>query len=411
MRIVLGVSGGIAAYKAIHVARQLKELGHELNVVPTSNALKFVGKATWEAISGNPVTDSVFDQIDTVNHVRLGQEADLVVIAPASANTIAKLANGLAQDLLTTTFLVTTAPVLVAPAMHTEMWWNRATQHNIQVLKDRGVHVLEPAVGRLTGADSGIGRLPEPEQITQAALELLAKTTSEAKVLDLAGVSLAVSAGGTRESLDPVRYLGNRSSGRQGVAIAQAALARGAKVTLVSANVGNDVLAPVSGHAKLQVVPVNDTAQLHQAMRQAQDEHQVLIMAAAVADYRPKVISAHKLKKTDSNTGLTIELEQNPDILAELVRERGANQLVIGFAAETGDERSDVLQHGKQKAIRKGADLLAINPVGETTGFGDVPNTLTIVDGLGEVVHTVAGTKLEVAHGLLDQVIARLHNE
>lgn len=397
MRIVLGVAGGIAAYKAALLLRLLREAGHDVRVVPTPAALEFVGAVTWEALSGRPVTTSVFEGADAVEHVRIGREADLVVVAPATADLLARAAAGLADDLLTATLLTATCPVLMAPAMHTEMWHHPATVANVATLRDRGVHVLDPDDGRLTGADSGPGRLPEPEAIAAAALALVEPPAAQ----DLAGRRVVVSAGGTREPLDPVRFLGNRSSGRQGVAIATDAARRGADVTLVAANVDAALLPD-----GVEVVTVETTAQLQEAMTERASTADVLVMAAAVADYRPAAVADAKVKK--SGDGLTISLVENPDVLAGLVAGAQPGQVVVGFAAETGDEHGSVLDHGRAKARRKGADLLAVNAVGAGTGFGDVPNAVVVLDAAGEVVTEASGSKTDVARGLLDAVVALL---
>jgi len=393
MRIVLGVSGGIAAYKAVLLLRLLREAGHDVRVVPTRAALEFVGRPTWEALSSQPVTTDVFEDVDQVAHVAIGQEADLVVVAPATADLLARAAAGRADDLLTATLLVTRAPVLMAPAMHTEMWQHPATVANVATLRERGIHVLEPASGRLTGADTGPGRLPEPDEIAAAALSLVATG-------DLTGRHVVVSAGGTREPLDPVRYLGNRSSGRQGVALARAAVARGAQVTLVGANLS------VPAPAGVELVTVGTADELRDAVRAAAKVADVVVMAAAVADYRPVNPAGTKLKKTGAPP--VLELVETVDILAELGHERlRENQVVVGFAAETGDETASVLEHGRAKARRKGADLLVVNAVGENQGFGTEDNTVTILSGDGEVVAEAAGSKDAVAHAVWDAVAAR----
>lgn len=395
MRIVLGVAGGIAAYKAVLLLRALREAGHDVRVVPTRAALEFVGRPTWEALSGQPVTSDVFEDVDQVAHVRIGQDADLVVVAPATADLLARAAAGLADDLLTATLLVTRAPVLLAPAMHTEMWEHPATVANVATLRARGVHVLDPASGRLTGADSGPGRLPEPEEIAAAALALV-------RPQDLAGRRVVVSAGGTREPLDPVRFLGNRSSGRQGVALAGAAAARGAHVTLVAANVSVPVPAGV------EVVQVGTAAQLRDAVRVAGKDADVVVMAAAVADFRPVSPAGAKIKKQPGAAPPVVTLVETVDVLAELAHDRlNERQVVVGFAAETGDDTGSVLEHGRAKALRKGADLLVVNAVGEARGFGTSDNDVTILDAAGEVVAHAAGSKDAVAHAVWDAVLAR----
>jgi len=398
MRIVLGVAGGIAAYKAVLLLRLLREQGHAVRVVPTRASLEFVGRATWEALSGEPVTTDVFEDVDQVAHVAVGRSADLVVVAPATADLLARAAAGRADDLLTASLLVARCPVLLAPAMHTEMWEHPATVANVATLRARGVHVLEPAVGRLTGADSGAGRLPEPEEIAAAALLLV----GSGRAPDLAGRRVVVSAGGTREPLDPVRFLGNRSSGRQGVALARAAADRGAHVTLVAANVGTEVLASAS-HG-VDVVHVETGEELRHEVRTAAEDADVVVMAAAVADYRPASVADAKLKK--SGTAPVVTLVETTDILRELVTDpprRG--QVVVGFAAETGDAGGTVLDHARAKARRKGADLLVVNPVGGGRGFGATTNEVTVLDRAGDVVTTAAGTKDEVAHAVWDAVV------
>ncbi len=312
-RVVLGVSGGIAAYKACELLRRFAESGHDVTVVPTAAALRFVGAPTWAALSGKPVSDDVWTDVHEVPHVRIGQQADLVVVAPATADVLAKAAHGLADDLLTNTLLTARCPVVMAPAMHTEMWENPATQANVATLRSRGVVVLDPAEGRLTGADTGKGRLPEPTEIFAAALDVLARGGSGD---DLRGRHVVVSAGGTREYLDPVRFLGNRSSGRQGVALARTAAARGAQVTLVAANV--DLADP----AGVKVVRVVTTAELRDAVMAAAADADAVVMAAAPADFRPAATSASKIKKADDGGGTEVRLVQNPDILAELSAHR-----------------------------------------------------------------------------------------
>ncbi|ANC30177.1 bifunctional phosphopantothenoylcysteine decarboxylase/phosphopantothenate--cysteine ligase CoaBC [Isoptericola dokdonensis] len=400
MRILLGVSGGIAAYKAVLLLRLLREQGHAVRVVPTVSALRFVGAPTFEALSGEPVTTEVFEDVDRVQHVALGQGADLVVVAPATADLLARAAAGRADDLLTTTLLTVSCPVVMAPAMHTEMWEHPATRANVATLRARGVVVVEPASGRLTGADTGPGRLPEPEEIARVALDVV-----EARpAADLAGRHVVVSAGGTREPIDPVRFIGNRSSGRQGVALAVAALARGARVTLVAANLAGDLLAPVRARGA-EVVEVSTTAELRSAVRGAATTADVVVMAAAVADFRPVAPPAAKIKKVAGRSPAPIELVENPDVLAELAAERlRVGQVVVGFAAETGDDDGTVLEHGRAKARRKGADLLVVNAVGHAVGFGTDDNEVTVVDGAGATVATAAGSKRVVADAVWDAV-------
>ncbi|MEV0891053.1 bifunctional phosphopantothenoylcysteine decarboxylase/phosphopantothenate--cysteine ligase CoaBC [Promicromonospora sp. NPDC050262] len=404
MRILLGVSGGIAAYKAVLLLRLLREQGHAVRVIPTRAALEFVGAPTFEALSGEPVSTEVFDDVPGVQHVSLGQHADLVIVAPATADLMARAAAGLADDLLTTTLLAARCPVVLAPAMHTEMWDHPATRANVATLRERGVHVIEPASGRLTGADTGPGRLPDPEDIAREALSLV--DDSPAENLDLAGRRVVVSAGGTREAIDPVRFIGNRSSGRQGVALAQAAAARGADVTLVAANLAQDVTDQVlAGPRACSVVQVESTTELRDAVRAVGAEADVVVMAAAVADFRPAVTPDAKIKKVPGQGPAPIELVENPDILAEIAHDRlRPGQVVVGFAAETGDAGGSVLEHGRAKARRKGADLIAVNAVGSGRGFGTESNEVTILDGAGDVVGLASGTKREVADALWDAV-------
>lgn len=397
MHIVLGVAGGIAAYKAVLLLRLLREDGHSVRVVPTRAALEFVGRATWEALSGQPVTTDVFEDVDQVAHVAVGKQAELVIVAPATADLLARAATGQADDLLTATLLVARCPVLLAPAMHTEMWEHPATVANVATLRSRGVHVLDPAAGRLTGTDTGPGRLPEPDEIAAAALALVSHLPQ-----DLAGRHVVVSAGGTREPLDPVRFLGNRSSGRQGVALARTALARGARVTLVAANL--DVPVPTG----VDVVRAETGAELRDAVRAAAKDADVVVMAAAVADFRPRTSAESKIKKEPGGGAPVLELVETVDILAELAHDRlRAGQVVVGFAAETGDDSGSVLEHGQAKARRKGADLLVVNAVGGGRGFGTDANDVTILDGSGAIVGTAAGSKDVVADAVWDAVVAR----
>ncbi len=401
--VVLGVGGGIAAYKVCEVLRRLTESGHEVTVVPTAAALRFVAAPTWEALSGRPVSTDVFTDVPDVPHVRIGRSAGLVVVAPATADLMARAAHGLADDLLTSTLLTARCPVVFVPAMHTEMWDHPATQANVATLRARGALVVEPAVGRLTGADSGKGRLPEPEQIMQVVTSVLARGITGAG-LDLAGRRLVVSAGGTREPLDPVRFLGNRSSGRMGYALAGAAAARGAKVTLVAANVS------LAGPAGVDVVPVGSTAELRESMLAAAAGADALVMAAAPSDFRPVAASRDKIKKAADGSAPVVALEQNPDILAELVATRGgaATPVVVGFAAETGDDEADVLEHGRAKLVRKGCDLLVVNDVSAGKVFGRDDTEAVLLDATGTSVPVPAGSKDVLAGIVWDAVAARL---
>jgi len=404
VRVLLGVTGGIAAYKVAMVVRRLKADGHAVRVIPTEASLNFVGRATWEALSGEPATTQTFDNVPSVEHVRLGQRADIVLVAPATADFLASAARGEARDLLGNALLATHAPVVFAPAMHTEMWNHPATVANVATLRTRGAHVIEPAVGRLTGPDSGPGRLPEPDEIVDALYAVagdagvVLEPSSETRPWgDLAGVSIVISAGGTREPIDAVRFLGNRSSGHQGFALAEAARERGARVTVVAANVQ---LPLGEGIAR---VDVESSEQLGAAVKSAAATADVVIMAAAVADFRPAAVSGTKLKKK-ADAGLTLELVQTEDILASLVRERRERQVIVGFAAETGDDAASAAAYARQKARRKGADLLVFNEVGATRGFGDVPNSVTFYDADGVAQGAASGTKLHVAHAVLDAI-------
>jgi phosphopantothenoylcysteine decarboxylase/phosphopantothenate--cysteine ligase len=402
-RVVLGVSGGIAAYKAAQLLRLFTESGHDVQVVPTKAALSFVGEATWTALSGQPLASDVWTDAHDVPHVRIGREADLVVVAPATADLLARAAHGLADDLLTNVLLTATCPVVMAPAMHTEMWEHPATVANVATLRQRGVLVLEPDSGRLTGTDTGKGRLPEPESIYGAALAALASGGGRVSA-DLVGRRVVVSAGGTREAIDPVRFLGNRSSGRQGYALAAAALARGASVTLVAANVG------LAAPAGAEVIPVVSAADLRDAVTAAAKDADVVIMAAAVADFRPTQIQTAKIKKSDDQAAAPapIVLERTPDVLAELVHTRGDRQVIVGFAAETGDDVGTVLEHGAAKLARKGCDLLVVNDVGPGGAFESATNEVWILGAGGDHTHVDRADKAVIAHAIWDRVTALL---
>ncbi|MCR2824746.1 bifunctional phosphopantothenoylcysteine decarboxylase/phosphopantothenate--cysteine ligase CoaBC [Microbacterium sp. zg.Y909] len=400
MFVVVGVTGGIAAYKSVHLVRLLVLDGHDVHVVPTDAALRFVGRPTWEAISRNPVTTSLHDDVAQVRHVALGQRADLIIIAPATAHTLAKMATGLADDLLGTTLLATRAPVVVAPAMHTEMWEHPATKHSMAVLRERGVHVIGPGAGALTGTDSGQGRMSEPDEIFASAMAIARART------DLAGLRVVVSAGGTREPLDPVRFLGNRSSGRQGVELALAAVARGAEVILVTAHVDGDALAPASADRRIRIRPVGTARELQQAMRDEAADADVLVMAAAVADYRPAQVSTAKLTKEHGDGTLTLQLVENPDVVAGLAAHRREGQTVVAFAAETGADAVERLERARGKRERKGVDLLVLNEVGWERGFESTRNAVVIVGEGGAVVGEAAGTKRQTADAVWDAVVA-----
>lgn len=413
MRIVLGIGGGIAAYKSAVLLRLLTEAGHHVVPMPTRAALEFVGAPTWEALSGEPVSTDVFDRVDAVNHVRQGQAADLVIVAPATADLLARAAHGLADDLLTTTLLATEAPVLLAPAMHTQMWENPAVRENVAALRRQGRHVLDPASGRLTGQDTGPGRLPDPEAIRDAALALVAEPARTPTRSSLSGLRAVVSTGGTQEPLDPVRFLGNRSSGKQGLAVARALQAAGAQVDLVA---GHTEVALPEGDEGLSVHRVGTALELQEAMQRLSREADVVVMTAAVADFRPAEIAESKIKKTDDdNDAPTIVLTRNPDILRGLVQARddsGREQLIVGFAAETGDAQTDPLEFGRAKLVRKGCDLLCVNQVGTDLVFGQDTTRVTIleapVQGRAAPDETVDGTKAEVAAALARRIAQRV---
>ncbi|APT84827.1 bifunctional phosphopantothenoylcysteine decarboxylase/phosphopantothenate--cysteine ligase CoaBC [Corynebacterium aquilae] len=404
VRVVVGVAGGIAAYKACHLVRLFGETGHDVRVVPTPAALEFVGKATFEALSGNPVSTTVFDAVDEVRHVAVGQQADVVVIAPATADVIARLAAGRADDLLTATCLVATCPIVVAPAMHTEMWNNPATQDNVATLRRRGLTVLEPAHGRLTGKDTGPGRLPDPEQIFA-----LTEYVRQAGALprDMEGLNVVISAGGTREAIDPVRFIGNHSSGKQGFALAEIAAQRGARVTVVK---GATVEMPTPIGA--QVIPVTSALELEEKINELAPRNDIIVMAAAVADFRPHHAANSKLKKGQSSDALShIDLVENPDILAGVVatRHQGAipaDTTIVGFAAETGDTQKTAADYGRIKLAKKGCDILMVNEVGEGKVFGQATNQGWLLDSRGAEQLVPAGTKYQVASQILDAVVA-----
>ncbi|HEX5494266.1 MAG TPA: bifunctional phosphopantothenoylcysteine decarboxylase/phosphopantothenate--cysteine ligase CoaBC [Mycobacteriales bacterium] len=394
-RVVLGVSGGIAAYKAVELLRRFTESGHEVRVIPTEGALHFIGAATWAGLSGHPVHNDVWAGADRVEHVRVGQRAALVVVAPATADLLARAAAGRADDLLTATLLTARCPVLFAPAMHTEMWEHPATRANVATLRDRGAVVVEPAVGRLTGPDSGRGRLPDPAEIFAVASRLLVRGPARP---DLAGRRVVVTAGGTREYLDPVRYLGNSSSGKQGYAFARTAAARGARVTLVAANT---VLADPAG---VDVVRVVSTEDLRAAVLTASAGADAVVMAAAPADFRPAEYSPSKIKKSDGGTGMTVELVRNPDVAAELGAAKPAGQVLVAFAAET----DDAIANARAKLDRKRADLIVVNLVGRDRTFGADRNAATVLGADGSVIEIPECGKDDLADRVWDLVADRL---
>jgi phosphopantothenoylcysteine decarboxylase/phosphopantothenate--cysteine ligase len=398
-RVILGVSAGIAAYKACSLLRLLREAGHRVRVIPTPDALRFVGEATWAALSGEPVTTDVWTGVSEVPHVRLGQGADLVIVAPATADLLARAAAGTSGDLLTATLLTARCPVIYAPAMHTEMWEHPATEANVSLLRQRGAIVIDPASGRLTGADTGPGRLPEPAELFAVAQAVLARQGDPAS--SLAGRRVVVSAGGTREELDPVRFLGNWSTGRQGYALARAAALRGASVTVVAANV------ELPDPAGARVVRVISARDMHAAMLVEAESADAVVMTAAVADFRPVARSDSKIKK-DGRPAQPIALAENPDILAELTRRRSAcgpaGQVVVGFAAETDTDP----EAARGKLARKGCDLLVVNPVGGGLGFGTADNEAVVYGADGSRTPIPRGAKEALAEVVWNLVAMRL---
>jgi len=400
-RIVLGVAGGIAAYKAVEVLRGLTESGHDVTVVPTAAALEFVGAPTWAALSGKPVRSSVWQDVEQVPHVKLGQSADLVLVVPATADLLARATHGIADDLLTNILLTARCPIVMAPAMHTEMWIHPATQRNVAELRGRGIVVLEPASGRLTGADTGPGRLPEPAAIVAAARDALRRAPSA----DLSGLHVLITAGGTREAIDPVRFIGNHSSGKQGFELARTAVARGAKVTVVAAHTDAEIPAGVS------VVRVSSGSEMHDEVSRLMPEVDVIVMAAAVADFRADAVAGSKLKKGDTPAGISLDLVPTTDILSAIVHARtGASPVIVGFAAETGDSDGSVLDHGRAKFARKGCDLLVVNDVSAGKAFGTDDNEIVIV-GAGTEVATARASKAAVSDAIWDAVIAKMSSD
>ncbi|MDR1430915.1 MAG: bifunctional phosphopantothenoylcysteine decarboxylase/phosphopantothenate--cysteine ligase CoaBC [Propionibacteriaceae bacterium] len=402
-RIVLGVAGGIAAYKSCLLLRLFAESGHNVSVVPTRNALNFVGPATWEALSGKPVSENVWARSWEVPHVGLGRSAELIVVAPATADLLARAACGRADDLLTNVLLTASCPIVMAASMHSEMWLNPATQHNVELLRGRGIVVMDPAVGRLTGPDSGPGRMPDPEDIAALALSALGVPSVAAALAarDYAGLKVLISAGGTHEAIDPVRFLGNASSGKMGLALARAARQRGAEVKLVGANLS------LPAPAGVELAPVVSTADLAKEMLGSAPGADVVVMAAAPADFTPVAPSAGKVKKT-GDAGLTLELRQTVDVLAALAAQADAGQVVVGFAAETASDSGELLALGRAKLARKGCRLLVLNDVSGGQVFGADENSVLII-AAGNTVEPVAaqGSKDQVAHAILDQALAR----
>jgi phosphopantothenoylcysteine decarboxylase/phosphopantothenate--cysteine ligase len=400
-RVVLGVAGGIAAYKACELLRLLTESGHEVRVVPTAAALTFVGEPTWAALSGHPVSAEVWQDAHVVPHVAIGKGADLVLVAPATADLLAKAAHGMADDLLTNTLLTARCPVVLAPAMHTEMWEHPATVDNVATLRGRGVIVLEPASGRLTGADTGKGRLPDPAEIFAVARRVLHRAKAEggypragSSQPSLTGRRVVITAGGTREPLDPVRFLGNRSSGKQGYALARTAVARGGDVTLIAANVS------LPDPAGVTIVRVGTTEELRTAVLAASELADVVVMAAAPSDFRPAEYAEAKIKKSDDGSAPVLALVTNPDIAAELGQRKRDGQVLVAFAAETGD----AVDNARLKLKRKNADLIVVNEVGVDKVFGRETNAVTVLGANGSMTTMAEAAKEDIADGIWDLV-------
>ena len=392
---MVGVTGGIAAYKSAALIRLFSEAGHSVQVVATNNAFKFIGKTTLEALSGNPISivdPDLFSDVDQVKHIALAKSADLIVVAPATASFIAKMSAGIADDLLTTTVLAATCPVVVAPAMHTEMWENKATVANIETLESRGVTIVWPAVGRLTGEDSGAGRLAEPEEICETSLASLGGP--------LSGKRVVVTAGGTREPIDAARFIGNFSSGKQGVAFARAAKLMGAEVELIAANIDDSL---TSG---LKVIPVGTALELSQALATQSGKYDLLVMAAAVADFRPSEPTASKLKRSELGDRLDVALVANPDILTETVaalKKAVSKAIVLGFAAEASDDLETL---AKAKLSAKGCDYLAANNISEGKVFGKDQTELLLVSTTG--TQRFQGSKESVANEVLSLIASNM---
>jgi phosphopantothenoylcysteine decarboxylase/phosphopantothenate--cysteine ligase len=392
-RVVLGVAGGIAAYKACELLRLLTESGHDVRVVPTAAALRFVGEPTWAALSGQAVATDVWQDVHEVPHVAIGQSADLLLVAPATADLLARAAHGLADDLLTSTLLTARCPVVLAPAMHTEMWEHPATVANVALLRSRGVIVLEPASGRLTGQDTGKGRLPDPAEIFAVARRVLRRGASVES--SLAGQRVVITAGGTREPIDPVRFLGNRSSGKQGYALARTAVARGAEVTLIAANV---VLPDPAG---VTLIRVGSTEELRKATVEAASSADVVVMAAAPADFRPVDYVPSKIKKADDGKAPVLHLTTTPDIAAELGQRKPDGQTLVAFAAETNDG----IPNARKKLVRKNADLIVLNEVGVDKVFGQETNAVTVLGADGSTTPVGQASKEDIADAIWDLVV------
>ncbi len=384
--IILGVGGGIAAYKSCDLLRRLQDAGYDVTVVPTPSSLNFVGRATWEALSGREVTSSVFEMVDQIRHISLAKQSQAMLISPATADLIARIAAGRADDLLTNLVLATERPILIVPAMHPSMWSNPATVANIQTLRARGIYVLDPVEGALTSGDVGRGRLPETSTIIDYFThQVLAPH-------DLAGKKVLVTAGGTREPIDPVRFIGNRSSGKQGIAIAEAAFARGAQVTLIAANT------QIDSSMQIERINVETAEEMLVAMQSRFEDSDMLFMSAAVADARVRHLSSEKIKKGDLSS---IELEVNPDLLATTTASK-IDQIVVAFAAETANHSHE---QARAKMLRKGADLIYLNDVSGGAIFGSEYTVGTILTQSGKREFSEPISKVELAHALIDEAL------
>lgn len=403
--IVVGVTGGVAAFKAPIVVRECQRAGHDVYVTATRASLEFVGRSTWEGITSRPVAVDIAGE-GRAEHVELARIADLIIVVPATANSLARLAAGFADDMVSLTVLASDAPVVVAPAMHSNMWLSPATQANVKTLRERGVHVIDPTSGALGSGDSGVGRLPAPEEIARVALNVLEARNRASSAL--AGRTVVVTTGGTREPIDPVRFLGNRSSGRQGLAIASAAARAGASVRVIAANIESALLDELP--TGVQITRVGSALQMREATIEQVADADALVMTAAVADFRPEATSESKMKKDPSTKDAPmIRLVRNPDILAEIGHSDQRPPLIVGFAAETGTDE-EILVYGTDKAARKGADFICLNRVGENVGFGDVPNDIRLLDARGHIVGRYVGSKDEVATGLVSHMASFLDN-
>jgi len=387
--IILGVGGGIAAYKSCELLRRLQDLDFAVTVIPTPSSLNFVGAATWEALSGRSVYSEVWQEVHKVNHVSMADQAEAIIIAPTTADLLARLVQGRADDLLTNVVSASSKPKFLVPAMHPVMWQNATTQVNVEILKSRGYSVMQPAVGRLTGDDSGIGRFPETSAIIS---EFLSSIGSQQ---DLSGKNILISAGGTREAIDPVRFIGNRSSGKQGAALAMAARNRGAHVTLVLAN------SNISDIPGIQTIRVETAQQMHTALKVHMPQSDVLIMAAAVSDARPASVSQEKIKKSELRS---IELTSNDDILKDLSHGANDSQVIVGFAAET----SNLEELGRAKLVSKKLDLIYVNDVSNGAIFSADESAGYLISSDGQSSRIEQSSKAKVATNILDKVVSRL---